>query len=268
MILWGNSFSVLLMIFILGYSIKRYPLKFSIQQGVIIAMLLAIGVVLGSYAKLSIPLVGPESFEIKFDTIPVMIAGVLFGPTWGILIGIAMDWLQLILYPTGFPFLGFTLNLALTGFFAGVIFKSKENPKNFIQWSLASVGVVSAILLLTVVMTGTFSRNYVLTDTNRIAIGLLMVLVLSGSIYGYFHIYKRDFDTAVDQYMAKWSYLVVLCEIIIQLLLTSLWLRILFRIPWTFLLLPRLVEVIPMVLIYIVIGRYLYRVVQRFSKVA
>ncbi len=268
MILWGNVLSVLIMIFIFGYSLKRYPLKFSNQHVVLVAMLLAVGVILGSYAKISLPLFGPESFEIKFDTIPVMITGIVLGPTWGIVIGIVMDWIQLILYPTGFPFLGFTLNLALTGFFAGVIFYSQENPKRFIQWSLACIAGIALAVLFTVTMTNLFSRNFMLPSSYRWGIGLIMAFVFCASLYGYVHIHKRDLEGAVDRFMARWSYLVILCEITIQLGLTSLWLFILFRIPWPFLLIPRLIEVIPMVLIFMVVGRYLFPLIKRFSKEA
>ncbi len=267
MILWGNIFSVMLMAFILWYSLKRFPLRFSIKQVVLLPLLIAIGVILGTYAKISIPLFGPETFEIKFDTLPVMIAGILFGPAWGIISGIIMDWVQLVLYPSSFPFLGFTLNLALTGFFAGVIFKTQRDAKNLMKYSLATVGLVALAVIFTVAITGQFSRRFYLPVSYRWGIGLLMALILLLVGYGFQRIHKYSFESKQEDFMARFTYLVIVCELVIQLLLTSVWLYLMFQIPISFLVIPRMIEAIPMILIFVILGRSLFGWLNRVSKV-
>lgn len=266
MMLWGNVFAGLTLIFIFLFSIKRFPLNFSMRHLVLVSLLVAIGVVLGTFAKISIPLYGPESFEIKFDTLPVMVAGILFGPTWGFVAGVMMDWIQLLLYPVGFPFFGFTLNLALTGFIAGILFHSKSDTKNLIQSSLKILGFVSIVVLATVVVSGSYSRKTVLPIPYRWGIGVTMVVFLILIGWMYLRLNTMELKDPKTSFMARFSYLVIICELLIQLALTSLWLYLMFQIPVMFLVIPRLLEAIPMILIFMVIGRYLYPWVQRFTR--
>ncbi len=77
------------------------------------AMLLAIAVVLGIYT-----LQLTESMKIGFAFLPNELAGMLFGPTIGAIIGGIADVLKFIVNPTGPFFPGFTIS----GIFGGLIY--------------------------------------------------------------------------------------------------------------------------------------------------
>jgi len=80
------------------------------------AMLLAIAVILSFF---KIPLT--EVMEIRFSNIPVAVAGMLFGPGVGGVVGALSDLLGYVVRPTGPYFPGFTVSAALSGVIFGLI---------------------------------------------------------------------------------------------------------------------------------------------------
>ncbi len=84
------------------------------------AMLLAVAVIL-SFFKISLT----EVMEIRFSNIPVAVAGMLFGPGVGGVVGALSDLLGYVVRPTGPYFPGFTVSSALSGVIFGVILRKK-----------------------------------------------------------------------------------------------------------------------------------------------
>ena len=80
------------------------------------AMLLAIAVIL-SFFKISLT----EVMEIRFSNIPVAVAGMLFGPGVGGVVGALSDILGYVVRPTGPYIPGFTLSAALSGVIFGLL---------------------------------------------------------------------------------------------------------------------------------------------------
>lgn len=249
--------------------------KFEMKTQIIttVALLMVIAIVLGtSFLTISIPIFGPHSFEIKFDTLPIMFIGLLFGPAWGFIAGITTDLLQLLLTAPAFPFFGFTLNLALTGVFSGLIF-SQHNKLNstFIlritQLFLAVLGVGSLLFIGSADSIRLSGSDFVLTIPIKLILGLVLFSLTFVLIY-YLNRYVGHIEDRNEKdYVAKFTMVVVLCEVIIQMMLTSLWLSVLFKLPWLVYMAPRIVEAVPMIFIYVFIGHLLYRILfKRFIK--
>lgn len=104
------------------------------------AILAALFVVL--YA-LKLPLT-PE-LRITFTFIPLAIAGWLFGPVIGMLVGMVGDVVGALLFPSGAYFPGFTLTSMLTGLIFG-IFLYNKNEKNSILWIFLSKFLINMLL--------------------------------------------------------------------------------------------------------------------------
>ena len=102
------------------------------------AMLLAISVILSFF---KIPLT--EVMEIRFANIPVAVAGMLFGPGVGGLVGALSDVLGYIARPTGPYFPGFTVSAALSGVIFGLLLgKNKLGvPRVVLACAIYQVGV-------------------------------------------------------------------------------------------------------------------------------
>lgn len=112
---------VVMMLLLVGCFIKDKTKNFDIKQLAIMALLMSLSIVLGSYLKIAIPLFGSETFEIKFDALPIILIGLRYGMFRGALSGVLVDLIQLLLAPSSFPYFGFTLNMLLYGMFGGLI---------------------------------------------------------------------------------------------------------------------------------------------------
>ena len=92
---------------------------------VVCAMLTALGVVLGGL--LSIPF-GSYTLKIGFGVLPVIIAGVLYGPGYGAIVGALCDLLQALIFPKGAYMPWFTVVGALFGLIPGLFFIKRQTP--------------------------------------------------------------------------------------------------------------------------------------------
>ena len=86
------------------------------------AILSAMGVILGQYLSIKIG----DSLRIGFGSLPVLLAGALFGPWVGLLVGAVSDIVGCILYyGLGNMIPLVTLGMMTEGFLAGLIAKKK-----------------------------------------------------------------------------------------------------------------------------------------------
>lgn len=262
-IIWISQIGLALLMLAMGYYLlKHYGLEFKTKTITYIALLMVVSILLGSFLKIELPLLGPNSFEIKFDTLPIFFIGMLFGPTWGFVSGFMIDMIQLILTPTPYPFLGFTLNLMLTGAIAGIMFhgQKKFKPSSY-QWMtqllVFSLLVVSLALVWFLPSFRINREQVVLSLTVKIGVSLALAIVSGLLMFMNLKIQKSEFSL-------KYMRLLIICEVLIQMLLTSLWLAILFKIPFVLSLAPRIIEGLFMVLALHIAGMALAKAL--FSK--
>ncbi len=106
------------------------------------AMLAAAGMILGFF-KLPIS----NIVEIRFTSLPIMIAGWLFGPAIGGVVGGLVDIGGYIIRPTGPYVPAFTLDTILTGvIFDFFLYKKKLSFKRVIIANVINAGIVNLVL--------------------------------------------------------------------------------------------------------------------------
>lgn len=101
---------------------------------VTVSLLTAISIVLARVLGLIIPIAGLPALKINFSSVPLIMAGIFYGPAAGFMAGAISDVIGYIINPMGgayFP--GFTLSTALTGMIPGLIFKLIASRKNLIK---------------------------------------------------------------------------------------------------------------------------------------
>jgi ECF transporter S component (folate family) len=246
-------------IIIIGFFVFRMDkLHVTGEKLAIIAMFIALSVAL-QFFSLMIPLFGFPSMRIGFSQLPLMVIGVLFGPSWAFLSGIVQDFLGLIVTPTGFPFFGFTLNKIIIGLIPALLFSKK------IKWTPKVAYIVSQGILLSFLL-GALAYLWltpsIVTNGDIIEITMTIKLVFStgsvlliGAMMFFLNLltkkykkYENDFSISI------WAMSVVLVEVIVQLILTPLWLAIMYDIPIWISFLLRVVKATIMVPFTIIIG--------------
>ncbi len=96
---------------------------------VLSALLTALGVVLGGLLSIPAMPFGAYSLKIGFGVLPVILSGILFGPTYGAMVGGATDFLQALIFPKGAYVPFFTIIGTLFGLIPGLFFARKQEPK-------------------------------------------------------------------------------------------------------------------------------------------
>ena len=78
------------------------------------ALLTALSVILSRFASIPVNLMGIYALNFGFGLVPVILAGLLFGPTWGFLTGFLADLVGALAFPKGayVPLFGLTYGLA------------------------------------------------------------------------------------------------------------------------------------------------------------
>ena len=106
-----------------------------------IAILAALSVVLRRYFTITIPV----NKKIGIGDVPVMMAGILYGPALGGLTGGLADIVGMLLNPDGIFHPGFTFTAFLTGFLPGII-SYNIFKKDFIK-KLPWITILSALVV-------------------------------------------------------------------------------------------------------------------------
>jgi riboflavin transporter len=127
------------------------------------ALLAGIGIALFSFSYI-IPLGGLPTIRIDFIAVPILIGGMLLGKWYGLLIGVIVDVVGFFTFGQAFGpyFIGFTINLALTGFIAGYI-------PTLLRYKSYVINRMTLIVLL--VSTLTLGVYYILS-TDEIRLGI------------------------------------------------------------------------------------------------
>ena len=99
---------------------------FSTKMLATMGLLVALEVVIARFGTIR----PTQSIKLSLDFIPIVVAGILYGPIPALIISILADILGAFLFPVGPFFPGFTLTAALTGLLYGaVLHRSQAMPR-------------------------------------------------------------------------------------------------------------------------------------------
>ena len=98
-----------------------------VRSMVICAMLTALSVLLTRFVS---PQIG-DAMRFSFGTIPIMLSGILFGPVYGFVVGVAADLVGFLINPMGSSFIiGLTVCSGLLGVVPAVLYNYVFKIKN------------------------------------------------------------------------------------------------------------------------------------------
>ena len=131
-------------------------MQLSARHAANLGLLTAVSIVLTRVFGLIIPIAGVGALRLSFGEVPIMLAGILFGPTAGALTGLASDLIGYLINSHGGAFFpGFSLSAALAGFIPGLLLYQRKESLTLIH--------VGAVVLFTDLITGVFLNTLWLT---------------------------------------------------------------------------------------------------------
>ena len=214
-----------------------------------------------------IPLFGFESLKISVEVIPMLLAGVLLAPGYCFIIGLAIDWVGLIIAPTSFPFLGFTLSAVLQTLIPSIIVRNiKDDYSKYLEKVIKVVLVLLAVGACVYVFSleqVTISKQVVdITFNIKVFISVLCVIMVS-VLFMVMYYYKWKLNNDDYHLFNKWLISVVLVEMAVTFCLTPYWLQVMYGIPFTLSLFIRVIKECIMIPVNIILGYTILRVIKR-----
>jgi ECF transporter S component (folate family) len=133
----------------------------NLKKLITLAFLVAISVLLGRIFDLRIPVTGVETLRLGLGALPIMLAGLSFGPFYGALAGGVADLIGIWLFPQGPFFPHFTLTSMLNGLLPPLLVRP---PYKFISvfWAVAVTRICVHSLLLSYFLAYLFHLHFLL----------------------------------------------------------------------------------------------------------
>lgn len=226
--------------------------------------LLVVIVIILNRISVMLPLFGYNSFKVSFEQLPLVFVGIFFGPFWGFWVAIVSDTLSFILNPQGAYFLGFLLSRIVITLIASFWFSKRIKFKDKTLYILTQI-LVSMIFVATLYFVLTTQKIQIQSQpyliTMPLKIGLIVTsFCLTAFLLTMIHLLRGYKFKATSYFMTRYIMTIVMIEIIVQMLMTPLWLQTMYHIPFYLNLFVRIVSSSVMVPLKIFIGLSLYRI--------
>lgn len=244
------------------YVFKAFPFEKGNVKNLVIAAIFIILTAILKRLTIMIPLFGTESLKVGLEYIPLMLAGYFLAPSYAFLIGLASDLIGLILVPTGFPFLGFTLVMILVSVIPSLVKNYIEHYKQHLSQTFVShlAEIVIVLMGIGAVIYLYFLKEIKISDTMHTLtmsakLPLMMIcIVLVIAFIVIIHILKSKISEHQAHEFSVWILCVTLTELVCTLCLTPLWLDIMYGIPYFVSLCIRVIKLCAVLPIEIFIG--------------
>ena len=164
---------------------------FSTHRLVYLSFLIGLSIVLTRLLSLRIVIAGVEGIRIGFGGLPIILAGVAFGPLAGAVVGAIADILGYLINPLGPYFPQFTLTSLLTGLIPGLIIAVFYRGKRGLPRLLLAIGIgqiVTSVILVPWFLQQIFGIPLAVTLLPRIISQVLHIPVyayLANSLFRY-----------------------------------------------------------------------------------
>ncbi|NLA58322.1 MAG: folate family ECF transporter S component [Firmicutes bacterium] len=156
-----------------------------------LGLLVGTSIALSRMVPVIVPFAGVQALRISFGQVPVMLAGLLFGPAAGAITGALADLIGSNLFPIGPYFPGFTLSYAVFGFLPVLIWRQFPRHKAGYWTLFLAVFITSlGVSVLNTIWLAMLSHRAVLVLLPPRLLGSLLqvplhTLILHYSLQGY-----------------------------------------------------------------------------------
>lgn len=146
-----------------------------VRSMVICAMLTALSVLLTRFVSPQLS----DAVRFSFGTIPIMLSGILCGPLYGFLVGIAADFIGYLINPMGSTFIiGLTFCSGLLGIIPCVLYNYVFKVKNTVTLgaSLLVAELIASALLKSVCLMYVFGGTFAVWFIPKLLNALVMAV--------------------------------------------------------------------------------------------
>lgn len=230
-------------------------------------LLIAISIVLKILFEMYIPLGGFPSLRINLTSLPIMLSGILLGPTAGFIVGFISDLLCFIIKPNGPFFIGFTIAEGLTGMIPGLLwlFLKKYPLRHLEYFNLLLVIISSAILGITGVFH--FQNGSIWYGDAPLHPAVLVIFIVLVIAFVLYPVIAVRHNSNQEYYRSDHLlFTVSLTQLITSIILNTLFLAILYGQAISVLLPARIITNIFLIPFYTIALAGLLKILPKFVK--
>ena len=136
-----------------------------IRKIIISALLLAAAIVINRFLSINTSIL-----SIGFTFVPLMLAGIILGPKYSIIIAGLADLIGALLFPFGTYFVGYTISALLTGLVYGLFLHQKGV---FVVNKKFIIRLIIAILIVCVFINGGLNTLWLIMTSSKATIAIL-----------------------------------------------------------------------------------------------
>lgn len=270
-VLVSQVISLVSLVALFVYVIGKYPLKGDVRSLVYASMFVVTSVALNALSP-TIPFFGVPSVKIGFTYIPLLMCGYFISPSWAFLVGLSMDLIGLMITPTQYPFLGFTLNHVIGACIPAIFLRQSikldvHKVQKIVKTALIFLACCAIGYLLPLGEVSVSGTVVELTTMMKVGIILYIIMVCIMMLVMLSHV-ERKLGAKDGDVLAKWMLIVIFAELIINMTLTPLWIEIMYGIPFILSLFIRIIKACVMVGLNIVIGFSCINILKRIIKMS
>lgn len=229
-------FGIILVMWLRGKNQKMPHMNANIFYLVASALFVAISVILAQF-RFYIPLFGFPSVRFSISEVPIFLAGSLFGPVYGAMVGFTSDIISFMLTSSAAYHPGFTLNATLVGFIPGVVFyliRKKDISIAFgkVNTILAGVALIGALVYINFIGINELDEVMIVMGMPiNVILSILMILLVIALSFVVVKLKKVYSNHEGFYSIDKLIFIACINYIAINLMLTPIWLLQLYNIP-------------------------------------
>lgn len=249
----SQAIVLVVMIFLFVITFKNDKSKITVKEMALVTIFCVLTAILYKVIAIKIPPAQPV-FIISVSSAVAMTIGILFKPKLALIAGLIIDIVGLLLAVMvgegSMPFLGFTLTMMLTCYIPSVLIRITKNlPARFLNIMsflaiLLGVGIASFYLMNATSIS--IDQNATeLTNTTR----YVMILFLAGiglviAIINSYVTNKMQKHNNLAISTAHLTFIIIVVEIVCHITLTTLWINIMYEIPFVVASIMRIIKAI------------------------
>lgn len=153
---------------------------------VLSALFIALSVVLTRLLSQQILIAGVPASRLSAGFVPIILAGMICGPAWGLLVGALADVVGFFMFPSGMYFPLLTITSALVGFLPGLITRVGAKLPEWLKTFLCVFAsqVICSMLLQTYFLSVSFGKAFEVLFAPRAIASLVMLPVYFLLVHG------------------------------------------------------------------------------------
>lgn len=254
-------FIFLIIILILFLSFKFDKSNIKVKDISLLGFLCVLTAILTKIIVIKIP-PGQPMLVIGISLVFCIFIGLLYSPKLSVIAGLVIDIIGIVIAPlTGeasMPFLGYTLSSILACLIPSLIYR-KVRKINDLGFSI----FMSIILIVGYLLSVFYLFNseeikldqniLILTINNKIIFSVILTVIILFIIFLNLYLSKKHYSQNIILSIPKLSFIIIICEIIIHIILGSLWVNTLYEIPMIILMIIRIIKSIIALPLYLIL---------------